>query len=87
MKLYWLPEKLLFLSPKVLLFTWKLCLPSQKQFFLPQIIAAVYGVKESYHNLQVLITFLRLQEQRQSKLVMDLSCANKTSGLQAARAR
>ena len=47
----------------------------------------MYGVKESYHNLHVLFSFLRLQEQRQCKLVMDLSCANKTSGLQAARAR
>ena len=47
----------------------------------------MYGVKENYHNLYVLITFLRLQEQKQSKLVMDLSCANKIGGLQTARAR
>ena len=47
----------------------------------------MYGVKENYHNLYVLITFLRLQEQKQSKLLMDLSCANKVSGLQTARAR
>ena len=52
-------------------------------YFLCQIIGAVYGVKESYHNLHVLITFLRLQEQKQSKLLMDLSCANKVSGLQS----
>ena len=47
----------------------------------------VCKVKESYHNLKTLFTLLRLEEQREIKVVMDLKAANLASGVQGARAR
>ena len=52
-----------------------------------QIIAAVAGVKETYHNIQTLFSMLRLDEQPQCKLVADLKAANIILGIQTARAK
>lgn len=45
------------------------------------------GVKESYHNFQVLFDLLDLDNQQQCKLLVDLKAANLSLGMQAARAR
>ena len=52
-----------------------------------QFIAVVCKVKESHHNLKTLFDLLRLEEQREIKLVFDLKAANLASGVQNARAR
>ena len=52
-----------------------------------QVIAAVAGVKETYHNVQTLFAMLKLDEQPQCKLVTDLKAANIMLGIQTARAK
>ena len=52
-----------------------------------QVIAAVSGVKENYHNIQTLFGILKLDEQPQCKLVADLKAANIMLGIQTARAK
>ena len=59
----------------------------KSKYSLVQIIGVVCKVKESYHNLKTLFTLLRLEEQREIKLVFDLKAANLASGVQCARAR
>ena len=64
-----------------------LCISFQNLYFLLQLIFVVGGVKESYNNLRTLFALLDLKASKNSKIVMDLKCANLALGLQTARAR
>ena len=52
-----------------------------------QVIAAVAGVKETYHNVKTLFAMLKLDEYPKCKLVADLKAANIMLGIQTARAK
>ena len=57
------------------------------RFTFLQIICAVAGVKESYHNLQDLFSMLDLKNHRECKLVVHLKAANIAVGIKTASAR
>jgi hypothetical protein len=52
-----------------------------------QIIAAVAGVAESYHNLKVIFDLLDLDQQKACELVSDLKASAIILGMQSARAK
>ena len=52
-----------------------------------QLIAAVAGVAETYHNLGVIFDLLDLDQQKDCELVSDLKASAIILGMQSARAR